>query len=130
MTPVVAITNHVKITVETFYQNMLSPNQEAMNMFAYRIKIQNQGDHTIKLLRRHWFIIDPINGNSEVEGEGVVGNQPVLEPGDFHQYVSGCSLGGDMGKMFGFYIMERQFDGKLFEVEIPAFTMIVTHIMN
>ncbi|MFY8021040.1 MAG: Co2+/Mg2+ efflux protein ApaG [Bacteroidia bacterium] len=130
MPTVVAITNQVKITVETFYQNMLAPNPEARHMFAYRIRIHNQGEHTIKLLRRHWFIIDSINGNSEVEGEGVVGKQPVLEPGEFHQYVSGCSLAGDMGKMFGFYIMERQFDGKLFEVEIPAFTMIVPYILN
>jgi ApaG protein len=130
MTPVVAITNHVKITVETFYQNMLSPSPEAKNMFAYRIKIQNEGDFTIKLLRRHWFIQDPINGNSEVEGEGVIGKQPVLEPGEFHQYVSGCSLGGDIGKMYGFYIMERQLDGKLFEVEIPAFTMVVPYALN
>ncbi|GAB1447989.1 MAG: Co2+/Mg2+ efflux protein ApaG [Bacteroidetes bacterium] len=130
MSHVVAITHNVKISVETFYQSQAAVDPSARHMFAYRIRIQNQGEHTIRLLRRHWYIIDPINGNYEVEGEGVVGKQPVLEPGESHQYISGCALGGELGKMYGTYLMERQFDGKLFEVEIPAFQLVVPFVLN
>ncbi|MFN4083648.1 MAG: Co2+/Mg2+ efflux protein ApaG [Bacteroidia bacterium] len=119
-----AITNNVKITVETSYQNTRFSKNGSEHMFAYRITIVNKGDYTIKLLRRHWFIFDPIAGNSEVEGEGVVGQMPILEPGETHQYVSGCALLSDIGKMHGTYLMERQIDGKHFKVSIPEFYLI------
>jgi len=120
-----AITNNVKISVETVYQKTGSGNSGAEHMFAYRITIFNNGEHTVKLLRRHWFIIDPIGGNNEVEGEGVVGQMPVLEPGETHQYVSGCAIVSDIGKMYGTYLMERQIDGRQFKVKIPEFYLVV-----
>ncbi len=126
----IAITKDVKIVVETSYQNSKVKNFSGQHMFAYRITILNQGDYTIKLLRRHWHIVDLIGGKSEVEGEGVVGLQPVLEPGESHQYVSGCSLVAEIGKMYGTYLMERQIDGELFEVKIPEFTLGVPFIFN
>ncbi len=126
----IAITKDVKIIVETSYQNSKVKNFNGQHMFAYRITILNQGEYTLKLLRRHWYIIDLIAGTSEVEGEGVVGQQPVLEPGESHQYVSGCSIESEVGKMFGTYLMERQIDGELFEVIIPEFTLIVPFIYN
>lgn len=120
-----AITNDIKITVETAYQQPSSVHAQTHNMFAYRITIQNKSDYTIKLLRRHWYITDVNVEQSEVEGEGVVGLQPVLEPGEVHQYVSGCALVSDFGKMYGTYLMERQIDGKRFEVKIPEFQLVV-----
>lgn len=125
-----AITNDIKITVETAYQKNRSVNPHAEHMFAYRITIHNKGDYTIKLLRRHWYITDVHFEHTEVEGEGVVGVQPVLEPGELHQYVSGCAIRSEFGKMYGTYLMERQIDGKRFEVKIPEFQLIAPYRLN
>ena len=125
-----AITNDIRISVETSYQNPRLHHEGGDHMFAYRITIQNKGDYTIKLLRRHWYITDVNVEKSEVEGEGVVGMQPVLEPGEFHQYVSGCALRSDFGKMHGTFLMERQIDGKRFEVIIPEFQLVAPHRYN
>jgi ApaG protein len=126
----IAITNDVKVMVETAYQSDKLDSSESKHMFAYRITIENQGEHTVKLLRRHWHVVDSLDGKSEVEGEGVVGQQPLLEPGEKHQYVSGCLLGSNIGKMYGTYLMERQIDGKLFEVKIPEFIMSTPYLLN
>ena len=126
----IAITHDIKIVVEIAYQNSRLNNFDGNNMFAYRITIENQSDYTIRLLRRHWFITDVNNKNQEVEGEGVIGIQPVIEPGNSHQYVSGCSIQSDFGKMEGNYLMERQLDGKQFYVEIPEFKLIAPFRLN
>jgi len=126
----IAITNDIKVSVETAYQADHSNPANEEFMFAYRITIENQSDYTIKLLRRHWFIVDSNIDKREVEGEGVVGVQPVLEPGENHQYVSGCNLKTDLGKMFGEYLMERQIDGKLFKVKIPEFLLVAPFKLN
>ena len=120
-----AITRDIKITVETAHQPSVHPNFAGEHMFAYRITILNKSEYTVKLLRRHWYIVDINHELAEVEGEGVVGQQPVLEPGEEHCYVSGCAIKSDIGKMYGTYLMERQWDGLLFEVKIPEFTLIV-----
>jgi ApaG protein len=125
-----AITNDVKIMVETAWQNERHAGLRQKFAFSYRITIENQGEQTVKLLRRHWYIVDSLDGKSEVEGEGVVGLQPMLEPGEKHQYVSGCILGSNMGKMYGTFLMERQIDGKLFEVKIPEFSLFVPYMNN
>ncbi|MEQ8809719.1 MAG: Co2+/Mg2+ efflux protein ApaG, partial [Imperialibacter sp.] len=90
----------------------------------------NCGDNTIQLLRRHWYIHDLNTQVREVEGEGVVGQQPILEPGETHQYVSGCNLRSGVGKMLGSYLMEKVLDGKKFQVKIPEFTMVVPYKLN
>jgi len=82
------------------------------------------------LLRRQWFIFDTNGTVREVEGEGVIGLQPVLEPGEIHEYVSGCNLKTTIGKMMGSYLMERMIDGKQFFVEIPEFNLIVPYRQN
>src|SRR5437868_7752454 len=124
-----AITKDIKIIVETEYQGGKAP-EAGHHMFLYRITIENKGDYTIKLLRRKWHISDSNHPDTEVEGDGVVGQQPVLEPGESYQYVSGCSLYSEIGKMHGTYTMERQIDGKKFEVEIPEFMLIASHRLN
>ncbi len=126
----ISITNEVKVMVETAYQNDQYSAYKSQHMFAYRITIINQSEFTIKLLRRHWHIIDVPYSHSEVEGEGVVGLQPILEPGENHHYVSGCALVSPIGKMYGTYTMERQLDGKQFVVQIPEFVLQIPLLSN
>lgn len=118
------ISSGVEITVETFYQSDYSNPLNHEFMFAYRITIENHNGFAVKLLRRHWFIFDSNGDKREVEGEGVVGVQPVLEPNERYQYVSGCNLRSEMGKMFGNYLMENLNNKTTFQVKIPAFQMI------
>jgi len=127
---VTEITQGVKVSVETEYQSEYSSPRQFHYVFTYRITIENQSEHTIQLLSRHWFIIDAGYHLREVEGEGVVGQQPVIEPGQSHQYVSGCNLKSGLGKMYGFYLMEKILDGKKFDVTIPEFHMIVPFRLN
>jgi ApaG protein len=127
---VTEITEGVKVTVITEYQPDYSSPDQNHYVFTYHITIENNSNYTVKLLRRHWFIADASYPVREVEGEGVVGKQPILEPGDNHQYVSGCNLKSGMGKMYGTYLMERSVDGKQFQVTIPEFTMIAPYRVN
>ena len=123
-------TQGVTVTVTTNYlPDYSSPSQEHF-VFAYRIDIRNDSGYTVKLLRRHWFISDANGTVREVEGEGVVGRQPVLEPGESHQYMSGCNLKSGVGKMRGTYLMERLGNGGTFQVNIPEFTLMVPYRMN
>ena len=123
-------TQGVTVSVTTNYlPDYSSPSQEHF-VFAYRIDIRNDSGFTVKLLRRHWHIHDANGVVREVEGEGVVGRQPVLEPGQTHQYVSGCNLKSGMGKMRGTYLMERLANGQEFAVDIPEFTLMVPYRMN
>ncbi len=94
-------------------------------MFAYRITLENHNSFPVKLHRRHWYIFDSNGSHREVEGEGVVGVQPTLQPGENYQYVSGCNLRTEMGKMYGTYQMENLHNKKMFNVSIPSFEMIV-----
>jgi ApaG protein len=126
----IAITNQIQIEVETFYNGEQPDEGRICRMFAYRICISNLGDYTVKLLRRHWTIIDPLYEDLEVEGEGVVGQQPVLEPGEVFRYTSGCAIESTIGMMKGTYQMERILDGKIIEVEIPAFNLIAPYQLN
>ncbi|MBW3544721.1 MAG: Co2+/Mg2+ efflux protein ApaG [Bacteroidetes bacterium] len=124
------VTQGVKVSVETAYQPEYSSPGQMHYVFTYRISIENNSQHTVQLLRRQWYIHDANNLVREVEGEGVVGQQPVLESGESHQYVSGCNLKSGMGKMYGTYLMERIIDGKKFRVKIPEFTMIAPFKLN
>jgi len=127
---VTAITNDIKIIVEVEFQQKQPSGFVMENIFAYRITIINKSDFTVKLLRRHWYINDCQNSVREVEGDGVVGLQPIIEPGCQHQYVSGCNIKSDIGKMYGYYIMEQLIDGKELKVTIPAFNLVVPYLMN
>lgn len=119
------ISEGVEISVEIFYQSDYSNPLNQEFMFAYRITIENHNNFTVKLLRRHWFIFDSNGEHREVEGEGVIGIQPILKPGETYQYVSGCNLKTEMGRMHGTYLMENQHNKETFKVNIPSFDMIV-----
>lgn len=127
---VTAITEGIKISVETMYQEEYSNPAQDQYMFAYRIEIENLSDYTIQLLRRQWFIFDSAGTMKEVEGPGVVGVQPVLEPGQVHAYVSGCQLSTDIGSMRGNYSMVRVATDSPFKVDIPEFALIVPYRLN
>lgn len=123
-------TKGVKISVETEYQEEYSIPAQSQYVFTYRIRIENTASYAVKLLRRNWVINDAAKPVREVEGEGVVGVQPVIEPGGFYEYVSGCNIQSGIGKMKGTYTMERIMDGKLFIVEIPEFTLLTPFKLN
>ncbi|MBI1782103.1 MAG: Co2+/Mg2+ efflux protein ApaG [Sphingobacteriales bacterium] len=124
------ISEGVRISVETFYQQDYSNPMAGEYMFAYRITIENNNTFSVKLLRRHWHIFDSNSQHREVEGDGVVGVQPILNPGEQYQYVSGCNLRTEMGKMHGTYLMENLNSKQNFSVNIPLFEMIVPFKMN
>lgn len=124
------ISEGVEVSVETFYQPDYSNPMSGEFMFAYRITIENHNNFPVKLERRHWFIADSNGTRREVEGEGVVGVQPTLQPGERYQYVSGCNLRTEMGKMYGSYQMQNLLNKRSFEVNIPVFEMIVPFKLN
>ena len=119
------ISEGIKVSVETYYQPDYSNPLQSEFMFAYRIHIENHNSFSVKLHRRHWYIFDSNGSNREVEGEGVVGVQPILNPGENYQYVSGCNLRTEMGRMHGTYQMENLHSKQMFEASIPSFEMIV-----
>ncbi len=127
---VTSTTRGIKISVITEYQPAYSSPMQFHYVFTYRITIENLSDQTMQLINRHWYIHDANRPMKEVEGDGVVGQQPVLEPGESHNYVSGCNLKSGIGKMYGTYTMERIMDGKKFKVKIPEFTMFVPYKLN
>ncbi len=130
MRMVTEITKGIKVSVETEYQPAYSSPSQYHYVFTYRITIENQSEYTIQLMRRHWHIFDAGYSQREVDGEGVVGQQPVLEPGQLHQYVSGCNLKSGIGKMMGTYQIERVMDGSVIHINIPEFTMIAPIRLN
>jgi ApaG protein len=124
------ISEGVEISVETFYQQDYSNPMLSEYMFAYRITIENHNGFTVKLHSRHWYIFDSNGEYREVEGEGVVGVQPTISSGDNYQYVSGCNLKSEMGRMHGTYVMENLDTQQLFEVNIPSFEMVTPFKYN
>ena len=124
------ITEGIKVSVSTQYQPEYSSPIEYHYVFTYKVVIENCSEYTVRLLSRHWFIYDSYGTITEVKGEGVVGQQPVIEPSEKHQYVSGCNLKTEVGKMLGYYTVERLIDGKILKINIPEFTLIVPFKLN
>ncbi|MEO8793836.1 MAG: Co2+/Mg2+ efflux protein ApaG [Daejeonella sp.] len=127
---VTAITDGVKVSVETIYQPEYSNPVNEHFMFAYKVNIENMTEYSVQLLNRHWDIFDSNGTHREVDGEGVVGMQPVIEPGENHEYVSGCNLKTDIGSMKGFYEMKRVVDSERFQVNIPEFYLLTPYKLN
>jgi len=124
------ITEGIKVSVETFYQPDYSNIINNEFMFAYKITVENNNAFPVKLLRRHWHIYDSNGTLKEVEGAGVVGVQPQINPTEFYQYISGCNLRTEMGKMNGSYLMLNLNTKKTFDVTIPSFNMVVPYKLN
>ena len=124
------VSRGVKVSVETYYQPEYSNALNSEYMFAYKITIENNNDFPIKLLSRHWYIYDSNGSTREVQGEGVVGIQPVIAPANSYQYISGCNLRSEIGKMNGNYLFENVNNKKIFDVSIPSFEMLAPFKMN
>ncbi|MFT4570010.1 MAG: ApaG protein [Hyphomicrobiaceae bacterium] len=117
-----SVTDGIRVEVESFYIPEQSDPADDRYVFAYRIRISNESDDVVQLVRRHWVITDGDGSTREVDGEGVVGEQPVLDCGETHEYMSGAVLRGPVGKMTGSYEMHRA-DGSMFDAAIPAFEL-------
>ena len=119
----------IEVTAEAFYLPQRSLPEQGRYFFAYRIRIRNVGDAPARLLARHWIITDAAGRVQQVRGEGVVGEQPRLEPGQEFVYSSFCPLPTPLGSMRGSYEMQRD-DGERFEAPIPVFTLATPHSLN
>jgi ApaG protein len=124
------VTHGIRVTVETRFQELYSDPAKMYYLFTYKITIENTSDYDVQLLRRNWNIFDSISEHRNVEGAGVVGQQPVLRPKEVYEYESACNLKSELGKMFGAYTFERLVDGEQFKVSIPEFRMTVPYRMN
>lgn len=124
------ISEGVEVSVETFYQQDYS--QPLLNefMFAYRVTIENHNHFPIKVMSRVWLVEDSMMPLRSVQGEGVVGVQPTINPGDNYQYVSGCNIKSEIGAMEGTYIVKNMRNDCLFDVQIPRFKLIAPHKLN
>ena len=111
--------------VPVFLDEHSSPD-EAKYVWAYEVKIENLGQETVQLINRHWSITNSLGQTQTVRGPGVVGEQPVLKPGEYFEYTSGTPLNTPSGLMSGIYQMEST-SGELFEVSIPNFSLDSPH---
>jgi ApaG protein len=117
-----ALTNNVRVEVESQYAAEHSQPFQHHWFFYYTVRISNEGDEPVQLVSRHWIITDAVGHTEEVKGPGVVGEQPTLAPGESFQYTSGCPLKTSTGVMRGTYQMIGQ-DGRHFDVEIAPFAL-------
>jgi len=124
-----ATTRGIRIQVQSFYDEERSSPAESYYFFAYRVRISNLGTVTAQLVSREWFITDANGETQRVQGPGVVGEQPVLAPGDSFEYTSFCPLTTPVGAMRGTYRMVLE-SGESFEAEIAPFGLAVPHAVN
>ncbi len=118
----VANTRGIAVSVEPTYLETRSSPETSQYFWAYRVIIENRGRETVHLLSRHWMITNARGELTEVKGPGVVGEQPVLKPGERFEYTSGAPLNTPWGMMGGAYQMETE-SGEHFDIEIPTFSL-------
>ncbi len=124
-----ATTHGVTVRVAVSFLPDRSRADSARWFWSYHIRIENHSDSAVQLLTRHWVITDGRGGVHQVDGEGVVGEQPLIQPGKAHDYVSGCPLTTPTGRMEGIYRMLRD-DGQLIAVEIPRFPLVAPAVAD
>lgn len=115
-------THNIKVTATPHFLADQSAPDESVFVWAYTIEVENQGAETVQLINRHWHITDSQCLVTEVRGQGVIGEQPTLRPGEAFRYTSGTSLGTASGIMLGEYEMRKP-DGESFEIVIPPFSL-------
>lgn len=124
------ITSGIQISVRTIFRSDLSNLFEQNFFFNYLIEMENQNEFDVQLLTREWYIFDSLSEARYVSGEGVVGEQPILKPGERFNYTSGCELFSDMGMMKGFYTFKNLKSGELFQVIVPTFLLEYPNKLN
>jgi ApaG protein len=123
-------THNIEISVEARYWSESSVPRDNHYFFIYYITIENKSDFTVQLTKRHWDIFDSVGDYRVVDGEGVVGETPVLKPGQKFEYNSGCNLTTELGTMKGYYTFINMLDNKEFRVDIPRFELVVPSRLN
>ncbi len=124
------VTHDIRISVRVQYSEEQSDPKLGRFLFSYGIRIENRSNRTVQLMRRYWQITDSLADQREVAGPGVVGETPVLAPGEQFTYTSFCDLRSSAGRMQGFYLMRHTDDGSTFEVPIPAFELLYPFAAN
>jgi ApaG protein len=127
---IAALTRGISISVEVSYAPGHSDPVQHRYVFSYRITIANQSDRTVQLRRRHWHIWDSLAPAREVEGPGVVGETPVLAPGETYTYSSYCDLRSGVGRMAGSYAMLDLAKGEIFKAKVPDFVLCYPYLAN
>lgn len=123
-------TKGIRVSVTPRFEMDYSDTSNDKYVFAYRVVIENRSAKPVQLMARHWKIFDMGGIVREVKGEGVVGQQPVLQPGESHEYESWCPLTAPVGYMEGSYLMHDMVEDKNFEAAIPRFELVAPFAMN
>ena len=124
------VTNGIKISVKTNFESSSYENYRMYFTFSYRITIENQSNDSVQLMSRHWKIFDSLKNLEIVEGEGVIGQKPVIAPKKSYTYSSYCNLSSPTGSMKGFFNMINFTTTKNFRVHIPTFQLTIPAILN
>ena len=124
------VTKGIRISVKTIYDGSYFKNYNLHFAFNYIIKITNQSKSTVQLKTRHWRIFDSLSPDVIIDGEGVIGEKPLINPGDSYEYSSGCLITSPVGAMRGFYNMIDVNNGKKFRAYIPTFKLNAPQALN
>ncbi len=124
------VTNGIKISVKTRYNGTIQQGQNEYKTFSYYISIENETADTVQLLERFWEINDALNDKEYVEGEGVVGQKPIIAPNEYYTYKSNCFLLASTGSMKGRFKMINKNSNEYFEVIVPTFQLTTTPVLN
>ena len=124
------VTKGIRISVKTIYDGSYFKNYNLHFAFNYVIKITNQSKSTVQLKTRHWRIFDSLSPDVIIDGEGVIGEKPLINPGDSYEYSSGCLITSPVGAMRGFYNMIDVNNGKKFRAYIPTFKLNAPQALN
>ena len=124
-----AVTRGIRVQVRSRYLPERSQPEESQWLFIYQVRIANEGEHAARLISRHWIVTDGNGDVEEYQGDGVVGEQPLLEPGEFFEYTSGCPLRTPFGTMEGTYQMISS-TGEAFDVRIAPFSLAEPYAIN
>lgn len=124
------VTKGIKISVNTNFEGTFFKNYKMHYAFGYTITIENQSKDTVQLTSRHWNIYDSLNDMETLDGEGVIGKKPIIQPGESHTYNSGCLLTSPIGAMNGHYNMNNLNTNEKFRVFIPTFKFSAQFALN
>ena len=127
---VIQITRGIKISVLTTFEGTYFKNYKLHFAFSYEITIENHSKDSVQLISRHWEVLDSLSEIEVIDGEGVIGKKPVLKPGEFHTYSSGCLLSSPYGAMKGYFNMVNFTSTKFFKVIVPTFRLCAPFSLN
>ncbi len=122
-----ATTRGIKVSVIPAYHEDQSDPERSLYIFTYTVSIENIGEKVAQLINRHWIVYSADKQCADVKGEGVVGDQPVLLPGEVYRYTSGTSINDPVGTMWGSYTFQSE-TGEFFDVQIPRFELVCTGV--